>query len=331
MARKNPFATVLADEGGGSQPSKDYAAKGASRSFLSSLDDIASRAERLAEGEAIVELDPGSVDESFVKDRIETDDVEFADLLSAIESRGQDSPILVRPHPSHRDRYMVVFGHRRLRVAKTLGRPVRAIVKAMDDREHVLAQGQENGARQNLTFIERARYAARLTKLRYDEDNSVVLAALSIDKATLSKMLSVAQLPAEILDWLGRARGIGRDRWYELKQLLEPPDAMTAARDVVLDAGQLSLASEQRFDALVDGLRAARRRKARGGIQKRNWAAHDGLVKAEMSGGSRSFTLALRAKGKDAYAFGEYLSEQLPRMYEAFRKGPTSSNGDPSA
>jgi ParB family chromosome partitioning protein len=35
---------------------------------------------------------------------------------------------------------------------------------------------------------------------------------------------------------------------------------------------------------------------------------------------SKKFTLALKAKSSDARAFGEYLSENLDRLYEAFRQ-----------
>ena len=75
---------------------------------------------------------------------------------------------------------MVVFGHRRLRAAKQLGRNVRAVVKEMKDREHVITQGQENSARANLSFIEKAILtAANLARLHYDEDNAVIIEPLS--------------------------------------------------------------------------------------------------------------------------------------------------------
>ncbi|MFZ0678841.1 MAG: ParB/RepB/Spo0J family partition protein [Candidatus Binatus sp.] len=131
MARKNPFANLREEDDGArkAQPALDYAMKGASRSLLSSFDEIASRADKLVEGETIVEIDPDSVDDSFVRDRFAADDEEFSDLLQAIRERGQDSPVLVRPHPSKTGRYMVVFGHRRVRAARLLERKVRAVVK----------------------------------------------------------------------------------------------------------------------------------------------------------------------------------------------------------
>lgn len=68
---------------------------------------------------------------------------QFKELLEAIKERGQDSPVLVRPHPKLDGRYQIVFGLRRVRVARELGRKVRAVVKALDDKTHVIAQGQE--------------------------------------------------------------------------------------------------------------------------------------------------------------------------------------------
>lgn len=331
MARKNPFANLVDDDRPReAQPVLNYAMKGASRSILSSIGEIATRADKLVEGQTVVELDANSVDNSFVQDRLAaTDEQEFNELVEAIRQHGQDSPILVRPHPLTTDRYMVVFGHRRLRAAKILGRKVRAVVKAMKDEEHVVAQGQENSARANLSFIEKALFAANIARLNYDADNAIIMAALSVDRATLSKMLSVAALPSEILQAIGPAKAIGRDRWYDLKMLLEKPSRFDAAQRVVRDTAFSTLASDERFNSLIASLKAAASPHSRSDTRKRNWVPKDGLLAAEMSSEGKRFTLSLKAKGTDAKAFGDYLSENLAQLYEAFRQGATTSrNGD---
>ena len=331
MARKNPFANLREDDGAQkAQPALDYAMKGASRSLLSSFDEIASRADKLVEGETIVEIDPDSVDDSFVRDRLAADDEEFSNLLQAIRERGQDSPILVRPHPSKAGRYMVVFGHRRVRAAKLLERKVRAVVKEMKDREHVIAQGQENSARANLSFIEKALFAARIARLNYDEDNATILTALAIDRATLSKMLSVAALPSEVLKAIGPAKGIGRDRWYELKLMLERSASLDRALSVIGDNEFSVLPSDDRFNALVSRVKAAKSSvRGHSRLSRRNWMPEDGSLAAEMTSDGKRFTLALKARGADAKAFGEYLSENLAQLYEAFREEKTAArNGD---
>lgn len=329
MARKNPFANLLAkDIASKEQPALDYAVKGASKSFLNSLNEITARADRLMEGEPIVELDPDSVDPSFIKDRLEENEQDFNEILEAIRARGQDSPILVRPHPALSERYMVVFGHRRLKVAKLLGRKVRAVIKEMKDREHVVAQGQENSARANLSFIEKALYASELAKLRYDDDNAIVMTALALDRSTLSKMLAVAGLPDKVLRAIGPAKGIGRDRWYELKLLLERPSHYDAAIAVIEGEGFAELPTEERFAAVERRLKTKQSR-SRSEPDRQSWAPHDGAVAAEMLAEGRKFILAIKAKGPDAKAFGRYLSDNLDRLYDDFRRrAGATTNGD---
>lgn len=321
MARKNPFANLM-DQGGVEEktPALDYALKGASRSILSSIDELAARADKLMEGESVVELDPDIVDVSFVRDRLAEDDREFDELLAAIRDRGQDSPILVRPNPSKAGRYMIVFGHRRARAAKILERKVRAVVKDLGDREHVVAQGQENSARANLSFIEKSLFAAKLSQLRYDEDSSTILTALAIDRSTLSKMLSVASLPQRVLEAIGPAKGVGRDRWYELKALLERPGAIDSALSAIEAASFSGLSSDERFNAIVARLKSKKSmNRARNGPQLQ-WASEDGLLAAEMKAEGKRYTVSLKAKGPDAKGFGEYLSERLADLYQAFRQ-----------
>lgn len=339
MARKNPFANLV-DE----NPSpvganiETYTMRGASRSLISSIDEMSSRADSLLQGETIVELDPDLIDDSFVKDRMDSgdtadlakEDKEFALVLEAIRERGQDSPILVRPHPSERGRYMVVFGHRRRRVAKFLGRKVRAVIKDVVDRDHVIAQGQENFARKDLSFIERASFAATLVGLRYDDDNSTVLAALGTDRASLSKMLAVTSMPRVIIDWIGPARGIGRDRWYELKLLLDNPTLLEKALELARNHVETDVDSDERFDQLITAVKSVKNSKRdKPASQQKIWKPADATISGEIASSGRRFNLVLKSKGADAKAFGDYLAENLDQFYAAFRQGKLEmNNGD---
>jgi len=111
---------------------------------------------RLAEGHAVVELDAALIEPSFVQDRMPGD---IDGLLASIREQGQQVPILVRPHPEQPGKYQVGFGHRRLRAVFELGLPVKAVVRDLTDEQLVIAQGQENNEREDLTFIEKARFA----------------------------------------------------------------------------------------------------------------------------------------------------------------------------
>lgn len=326
MARKNPFANLMDEPVAAEErPSLDYAIKGASKSILRSIDEMAERADKLLEGQTVVELDPALVDASFVRDRLDEDDQDYQELLEAIRERGQDSPILVRPHPKQQGRYMVVFGHRRLKVAAALGRKVRAVVKELDDRSHVVAQGQENSARANLSFIEKALFAAELSRLNYDRDNQTVLAALSIDRATLSKMLSVTAIPLAVLEAIGAAKGIGRDRWYELKQRLEKTSNLEKALAFVATDAFAGLEGDARFEALFTHVKqASRPAEKRQKAFAKTWASQDKRLTASMKSDGKSFTLAMKAK--DAAGFGEYLSDKLAALYASY----TASSSDNS-
>jgi ParB family chromosome partitioning protein len=327
MARKNPFANLMDD----TPPEEravalDYAVKGASRSIISSIDELAERADKLLEGETVVELDPAVVDDSFIRDRLDDDSTEFEELVNAIRERGQDSPVLVRPHPVKPGRYMIVFGHRRLRAARLLGRSVRAVVKDMRDRDHVVAQGQENSARANLSFIEKAVFAHTISHLHYDNDNVTALAALSIDKATLSKMLAVASLPAPILDAVGGARNVGRDRWYELKLLLEKPATLEKALAFVDGEDLSALDGEARFSALVGHLKSRKKIAGRKEPAARNWVPADKSVSVDIRSDGKNYILALKAR--EAIGFGEFISANLDALYDEFRQKKTMQQGD---
>jgi ParB family chromosome partitioning protein len=298
--------------------------------MLSSIGELAAqaaKAERLLEGETVVDLDPDLIDGSFVSDRMEDGDEAFTELVAAIGARGQDSPILVRPHPAKSGRYQIVFGHRRARAAKLLGKPVRAVVKELQDRDHVVAQGQENSARANLSFIERAVFAQKLADLGHDRDT--IQSALAADAPMLTRMLSVTKrIPNAILQAIGAAKGVGRDRWLDLTLLIEKPSNLTKAEELVETAEFKSAATDDRFNLLFSFLKTSRKPKKGTGAfrQAKSWALAGKSVSVTTKDTGKAFTLALKAK--DASRFGVYLSENLEQLYRAFRDSEEKRIGD---
>ncbi|QND54579.1 plasmid partitioning protein RepB (plasmid) [Phyllobacterium sp. 628] len=315
MARKDIFSSVM--NPAPMKPERNdalsYVVTGASRSIKSSF-------EELAKG-SVVELDPALIDGSFVSDRIDEDDAPFQELLTAIETRGQDSPILVRPHPTATGRYQIVFGHRRVKVARQLGKLVRAVVKPMADQDHVIAQGQENAARQNLSFIERTFFAKRLSDLGYDQ--AVIKSALALDPTTFSKMQSVStHIPEHIVLAVGAAKATGRDRWWQLSKFFEQPGGKAKADEFVHSDGFNVGESDERFIRLFDFLNRAKKPTQKTSTPKaKTWSAKDKLLSAEMKDTGKSFTLALKAK--NASRFGAYIADNLDELYRAFGESET--------
>lgn len=328
MARKNLLEGLLDLEAEQSAvPAQQYPVRGASKSMIRSIDELAKQADKYLEGEQVVELDPSSVDISFVADRMGDDQEQYQEILEAIKERGQDTPILVRPHPGIDGRYMVVFGHRRVRVAKELGRKVRAVVKAIDDKTHVIAQGQENSARANLTFIERAVFAKRLEDLDYGRD--VISSALAANEAAVSKMVSViTRIPSALIQKIGAAPSVGRERWVELSLLVAKPSNAEKIDAMVIEPDFDGLASNERFERLFAGLNA-KGKPARKGIAKpapKAWAPTDKSASVSLQGTQKKASITV--KGDIGLEFAEFITGQLDDLYEAFRKSKDGSTGD---
>ncbi|SCB58358.1 chromosome partitioning protein, ParB family [Rhizobium aethiopicum] len=312
-----------------------YKGIGALGAVTRSIDALAAKAdaakaieEKLATGETVIDLDPTLIEDSFVTDRLAHADEQFRELVEAIRLHGQDSPILVRPHPKKDGRYQIAFGHRRARAAKELGRPVRAVVKKLDDRDHVIAQGQENSARADLSFIERTMFADKLDALGFDRET--IMSALSADKTTVSKMLSVTRrIPAEVLTAIGAAKTTGRDRWHDLSVKFETENITTRAVEFTRSTEFETAEPDARFDMLVAFINRKQQASSAAILQPvaHAWQRKDGAVKAKIRNDGKQFTIALKAE--KASAFGAYIADNLDRLYEAFEKTQDlTKNGD---
>ena len=321
MARKDLLKSVMGDADQ-TRPGADrssYAMRGASKSMKVSIDSLAENSKRLLEGETIVEIDTSLIDASFVNDRLSGDDDAFEELKGSIASGGQDTPVLLRPHPEASGRYMVVFGHRRVRVARALGRKVRAVVKDMDDVAHVLAQGQENTARADLSFIEKALFAKNLRDLGQAKD--IIQQALTIDGTLLSRMLSVAStVPGHVIEAIGPAKQIGRDRWEDFKKLMAEKANLKVADRILGTEGFDQLDSDTKFEILhskvAEAGKAPRRRSTKAVSAKRTWTAGEGRIKGVIGRSGRAYNISLTSK--DSAGFGEFLSENLDQLYAEY-------------
>ncbi len=329
MARKDLLKSVMGDASQaklGAERSS-YAMRGASKSMKVSIDSLAENSKRLLEGETIVEIDTGLVDASFVNDRLSGDDEAFDELKRSIHASGQDTPVLLRPHPDAIGRYMVVFGHRRVRAARALDRPVRAVVKEMDDVAHILAQGQENTARADLSFIEKALFAKNLRDL--GQEKGVIQQALTIDGTLLSRMLSVAStVPSHVIEAIGPAKQIGRDRWEDFKKLMTEKANLKVADRVLEADGFERLDSDTKFEILhskvAEAGKTPKRRSTKAAPAKRTWTAGGGRIKGVIGRTGRAYNISLTSK--DSAAFGEFLSENLDELYaEYLRKAEETS------
>ncbi|WP_046866972.1 plasmid partitioning protein RepB [Microvirga massiliensis] len=265
---------------------------------------------KLAQGQSVVDLDPADIDASFVPDRMAPSEEAHRNLVASIQESGQQVPILVRPHPETSGRYQIAYGHRRVRALKELGLKVRAVVRDLTDEQLVVAQGQENNERTNLTFIERARFAKQLEDRKFPRE--VISRSLCIDKANISRLISVAsRIPLDIIDAIGPAPTIGQGRWMEFADLLDRK-AQDKIRKAIAGENFASLIADARFDALYGLVKVKSARPT-----TEPWTAKDGLRVAKVTRSPKNFSLSFDEKV--APEFGEFVLEKLEDLYTEFK------------
>lgn len=245
------------------EPLKPRAASGAVKAMGLSLGGISREIEdarRLKESfegnERVIDVDPALVDCSFIEDRLNHEsglDESFEELVESIRLNGQQVPILVRPHPEKAGHYQTAYGHRRLRAAARVGKPVQAIVRDLSDVQLVLAQGKENTERRDLSFIERAFFAQNLVVRGFER--ALVQDALSLDKAEMTRFLQVASaVPPSVVRAIGPAPKIGRPRWVRFAELLRLEDAHAVVQSETALEAFKTADSNARFNRIFERL-----------------------------------------------------------------------------
>ncbi|MEP4198296.1 MAG: plasmid partitioning protein RepB [Aliishimia sp.] len=278
-------------------PSKPRYTSGAIGAVSRSIADLKSR--------SIVDLDPRMIDNAGLQDRLDQNDADHAALVASIDEYGQQVPILVRYNPNYEGRYQVIYGRRRVAALKELGQPVRAMIRDLDDKAVILAQGQENAVRKDLTFIEKANFARQLRDAHYDR--KIICDALAMDKTLISRLLSIADaVPVDLIEAIGAAPAIGRDRWLMLADLVQGQDVK---RFAVGDS------SDARFEAVMSQLRTPKPQAPKPeGIKT---AAGAELARVTRK---RAVT-AINLNIKTAQGFDDWLVENLAQIHHDWEQG----------
>lgn len=284
---------------------------GAARSMASLW--LAQTAPAPAEG-GVIELDPNLCDPSAIADRVpDATDAAFAAFVDQIREEGQHTPILVRKHPVEAGRYEIAYGRRRTRAAREIGKPVRAVVRDLSDAELVVAQGSENLAREDLSYIERAHFARNMEQAGVARD--VILKAMGVHRPDLVNYLAVAEaIPAPVLAAIGPAPKTGRPRWLTLADRIktaspEQIDTALASPDL---AGK---PSDERFAVVLATLTAAPKpaKKPKAETLKDPKGLKFARVERSTSG------VRVTTDEKIEPGFGDYLAGRLPEILAAYR------------
>lgn len=299
MARKDllkGLMTPTADDRPAAPTAAPRSNRGAIGAVSQSLSELKSR--------ALVDVPADLIDMAGMTDRLDEDEEGIAALKASIREYGQQVPVMLRESTTEEGRFDIVFGRRRVRALKELRLPVRAMVRSLSDRELVVAQGQENNARKNLSFIEKASFAAQMQAAGYDR--KIICDALSIDKTVISRMLMIVDaLPTQLIQVIGSAPGAGRDRWLTLveKAKGKPVDTLIAAA--------VGPDSDARFLAVLSSLTPLRTP-----AQEVPLADGTGKSLGKALRQKRKTVIELTGEGR---AFGDWLLEQLPELHRQWK------------
>lgn len=251
---------------------------------------------------AVQEIDATLIDDAGFEDRLGLNPAAQRQLKQSLETYGQQVPVLLRPHPKKPGRFEIVYGRRRLAALKALGYPVKAMVRQLDDHALVMAQGQENTSRQDLSFIEKASFAAQLKAAGYERQT--IADALSIDLPMLSRMLKVGEaFELDFLRQIGSAPGIGRDRWMAMVKLFEDRAAKARAVNFMRTPDFLIPDSDARFEAVFDRatLKPSTKTAPTPPSKPRTLRNAEGKPLADIRANQRGVTLNIAAKTADGF------------------------------
>lgn len=277
----------------------------------------------LKNGEQIVDLDPDAITPSLIPDRFDNayDDTAIAEIAESMRERGQIVPGLVRPIPGDASRFQIVYGRRRLAAAKQLGIKFKAAIRDLSDEEAVVFQGEENTAREDLSFIEKCLFALAQEKAGYKRET--ICASLSTGKSHVSEMIKISSVvPMDIFYAIGKAPGIGRGRWEEFAKRWPIGDAELKLKPVLGQAGFSQLTSDERFVALFAALpteaipATAKSKPEKNLSDSRIWTAKDSAVKISLKGTPKKAVIAVESK--EGSQFAEFIADSLDELYTAF-------------
>lgn len=269
---------------------------------------------------AIRELKPELIDDWGPKDRLDgftavnsdDDNDGFEALKESISSGGQQVPILVRRSPRP-GRYEIIYGRRRLRACEELGLMVKANVQDLDDATALLAKGLENAARRNLSFYEKARFAAVIKVAGHD--SKTARQVLNLTASGLSHLTKVTDnVPDDVGDAIGAAPKAGRPKWTALAEAFIAKKVTSVTALAILTKTGEKASSDERLDVL---LKEIARRGARPG-QTRETSPVQGVT---VKSGQSSIAISIKRSGetaKFANWLDDHIEEIMKRSYDEF-------------
>jgi ParB family transcriptional regulator, chromosome partitioning protein len=211
-------------------------------------------------------------------DRIENQLTESSckNEIESISKHGQLMPALGRPLKGDPDFDVeLIYGARRLFVARHLNQPLLVELREMSDRDAMVAMDVENRLRKDVSAYERALSYARCLRGGCFRSQEELAQSLRVSRAQMSRLLALAKLPAAVIGAFPDPREICETWGLELLRAVEDPKR----RQLILDrARRLSAAPPARAVDVYNELSALPMRG------KRRALSHEEIIRDERGG-----------------------------------------------
>jgi ParB/RepB/Spo0J family partition protein len=164
--------------------------------------------------------------------------------IASFSSYGQLVPVLGRPlHGIPDCDIELVYGARRLFVARETRRRLLVDIRKMSDREAIIAMDIENRQRADISPYERATAYASWLRARHFKSQQELAIALHVSPSQISRLLPLARLPEEVVHAFESPQDICEGWGLELIEKLNDQDT----RDRVMHRAKALAAFESRL------------------------------------------------------------------------------------
>lgn len=208
--------------------------------------------------DSLIEISPAACKPWDFYDRHESELGNIEELANSIQKAGQQEPILVRPiknthlsaDPSIK--YEIIFGNRRWRACKLIGKNLLAIVRVLDDQEAALSQKEENENRQNISDYSRSIHYRRLIDSGVFTNENQLSVKLNIPRNSLNDLMSFNRIPTQLLDAIPNVHTLSLRMGVKLALLCKNPENLEILIQLAPKIGTNKLSSTKLDQAVEE-------------------------------------------------------------------------------
>ncbi|MEO8402466.1 MAG: ParB/RepB/Spo0J family partition protein [Gammaproteobacteria bacterium] len=187
-----------------------------------------------AKTESLIEISPSFCRPWNFSDRHDSELGNIEDLANSIQKAGQQEPILVRAiknaHLSNDPtiKYEIIFGNRRWRACKLIGKNLLAIVRELSDQEAAFAQKEENENRTDIGDYSRAIHYKRLIDAEVFANENQLSMKLSIPRNRMNDLMSYTRIPKLLLEAIPNVHQLSQRMAIKLASLSKNQESLEA-------------------------------------------------------------------------------------------------------